>query len=50
MVLFHHGIHIIEVAYLEGLARDKVYEFVFIFGANKLKGATGSNIRMFAIN
>ena len=48
-VMFHHGVHIIEVAYLEELARDKVYEFVFIFGANKFRGATGSNIRMFAI-
>ena len=48
-VMFHHGVHIIEVAYLEGLARDKVYEFAFIFGANKFRGATGSNIRMFAI-
>jgi kynurenine formamidase len=49
MVMFHHGVHIIELLNLEGLAKDKVYEFVFVTATNKLTGATGSNIRAFAI-
>ncbi len=49
MAMFHHGIHIMEAMNLEGLADNQVYEFVFVVATNKFKGATGSNIRPFAI-
>jgi kynurenine formamidase len=40
---------IIEVLDLEALARDKVYEFVFIGAPLKLRGATGAPMRPLAI-
>jgi kynurenine formamidase len=43
------GVTIIEVLDLEALARDKVYEFVFIGAPLKLRGATGSPMRPLAI-
>jgi len=43
------GIYIIENIYLEELARDKVYEFLFIGLPLKLRGATGSPLRPIAI-
>ncbi|MEM4382747.1 MAG: cyclase family protein [Candidatus Caldarchaeum sp.] len=43
------GIYIIENLYLEELARDKVYSFLFIALPIKLKGATGSPLRPVAI-
>ncbi len=50
MVIFHHGVHILELLNLEGLSKDKVYEFAFNCTANNFRGATGSNVRPFAIN
>ncbi len=47
--MFHHGVHIMEALNLEPLAQQQVYEFVFVTATNKFKGATGSNIRPFAI-
>jgi len=47
--LFHHGVHILELLNLEGLAQDNVYEFLFVTVPNKFRGATGSNIRPIAI-
>ena len=41
-LLVRHGIYNIENLDLEELARDKVYEFAFIFAPLRLKGATGS--------
>jgi kynurenine formamidase len=38
-----------EAMNLEELADKQVYEFVFAVAPNKFKGATGSNIRPFAI-
>ncbi len=48
--MFHHGAHIIEFLNMQELAQDKVYEFLFVTMTNKLRGATGSNIRPIAIN
>jgi kynurenine formamidase len=42
LLLVRHGIYNLENLNLEELARDKVYEFAFIFAPLPLKGATGS--------
>ena len=39
----------IEVVWLEELAADRVYEFLFIAAPLKLRGATGSPVRPLAI-
>ncbi len=41
-LLVRHGIYNLENLDLEALARDRVYEFAFIFAPLRLKGATGS--------
>ena len=48
-LLVESGIHIIEVLDLESLARDRVYEFLFIATPLKIRGGTGSPIRPLAI-
>jgi kynurenine formamidase len=48
-LLFEKGIHIIEVLNLEALARDRVYEFVFVGAPLKIQGGTGAPIRPFAL-
>lgn len=48
-LLVRNGIHIIEVLNLEALARDRIYEFVFVALPLKLAGATGSPIRPIAL-
>jgi kynurenine formamidase len=42
MLLVRNGIYNLENLDLEALARDKVYEFAFVFAPLRLKGATGS--------
>ncbi|HJT76926.1 MAG TPA: cyclase family protein [Gemmataceae bacterium] len=42
VLLTRHGVYNLENMALEELARDKVYEFAFIFAPLPLKGATGS--------
>jgi kynurenine formamidase len=42
LLLVRHGIYNLENLDLEALARDRVYEFAFIFAPLRLKGATGS--------
>ena len=42
MLLVRNGIYNIENLDLEELAKDKVYEFAFVFAPLRLKGATGS--------
>jgi kynurenine formamidase len=49
ILLVESGIHIIEVMALEELARDKVFEFLFLLAPLKLVGATGSPVRPLAI-
>jgi kynurenine formamidase len=48
-LLVEKGIHIIEALNLEELARDRVYEFVFLAAPLKIRGATGSPIRPIAL-
>ncbi|MBI4167048.1 MAG: cyclase family protein [Acidobacteria bacterium] len=42
LLITRNGIHILENLDTSALARDKVYEFAFVFSPLKLKGATGS--------
>lgn len=42
LLITRHGIYILENLETSELARDRVYEFAFIFSPLKLKGATGS--------
>ncbi len=48
-LLAEQGTPIIELAYLEELSRDKVYEFAFIGGSLKLRGADAAPLRPIAI-
>ena len=48
-LLIDRGIHILEMVYMEDLARDKIFEFCFICLPLKIKGATGSLVRPIAI-
>src|SRR5436190_12277927 len=48
-LLPQQGIYIIENLTLEGLARDRVWEFAFVGIPLKLNGATGSPIRPLAL-
>jgi len=49
-MLIENGIHIMEFTYLEGLSKDKVYDFMFVVSPLKNKGCTGSMIRPIAVN
>ena len=44
-LLAEAGVPILELAYLEELAADKLYEFAFFGACIKLRGATGSPMR-----
>ena len=48
-LLAEKGTPIMELVYLEDLSRDKVYEFAFIGGSLKLRGADAAPIRPIAI-
>jgi kynurenine formamidase len=43
------GVSIMEVLWLEDLAKDQVYDFAFIAAPLKLRGATGSPLRPLAL-
>lgn len=47
-LLAQMGAPIMELVYLEGLAKDKVYEFAFVGGSLKLRGADASPMRPIA--
>jgi kynurenine formamidase len=47
-LLVNSGIHIIENLNLEELARDRVYEFVFVGAPLKIRGGTGAPLRPLA--
>jgi kynurenine formamidase len=49
IMLVENAIHLIEVMHLEEVARDHVYEFLFVAAPLKMVGATGSPIRPLAI-
>jgi hypothetical protein len=43
-------VHIGEFHYLEALARDRAYEFLYVVSVNKVRGATaGFTLRPLAI-
>lgn len=48
-LLAQQGAPIIELAWLEDLAEDKVYEFAFVAGPLKLRGADAAPLRPIAI-
>ena len=48
-LLAQQGVPILEVVNLEKLSRDQVYEFAFIGGSLKLRGADGAPIRPIAL-
>jgi len=48
-LLVRRGVHIMELAYLEGLASDGVREFLFVCLPLRIRGATGSMVRPLAI-
>lgn len=47
--LIENGVHLLEGIWLEELARDRVYEFLFVALPLKIHGATGSMIDPLAI-
>lgn len=49
VLLVENGVYIMEMLNMEELARDKVYEFLFLALPCKIRGATGSMIRPVAI-
>ena len=48
-LLAEHGTPILELVYLEELSRDQIFEFAFIGGSLKLRGADAAPIRPIAI-
>jgi kynurenine formamidase len=48
-LLIEEGIHLMEMLYLEDIARDRVFEFLFVALPPKITGATASLIRPVAI-
>lgn len=49
-LLVHHGITLLENVFLEDLARDRVYEFLFIMLPLRIQGATGSWVHPIAVS
>ncbi len=47
--LVEKGVHLLEVANLEELSRNKIYEFLLILIPMKIRGGTGSPIRPLAV-
>lgn len=48
-LLAERGVSLIEALWLEDLSKDRAYEFLFIASPLKMRGATASPIRPFAI-
>ena len=48
-VFAERGVCLLELVWLEDLAKDKVYEFAFIAAPIKLQGATGAPARPLAL-
>lgn len=49
LLLIEHGIHLMESLDLEALARDRVYEFLFVALPLKIRGATASMVDPVAV-
>jgi kynurenine formamidase len=47
--LVREGIYVMEMVYLEELAADRVFEFLFICLPPRIRGATGAFIRPIAV-
>jgi kynurenine formamidase len=43
-LLARQGVHILEYQNLENLAEDKVYEFAYVLGVNKIRGAAAGTV------
>jgi kynurenine formamidase len=48
-LLIENGIYLLESVYLEEIARDRVYEFLFVMLPTKIRGATGSMVDPLAV-
>ncbi len=48
-LLVESGIHIIEALNLDRLARERIYEFIFVASPLRIRGGTGSPIRPVAL-
>ena len=48
-LLIERGIYLLELAYLEDLSRDRVYEFLFMCLPLRIRGGTGAMVRPIAI-
>lgn len=48
-LLIDNGIYLMESVYLEEIARDRVYEFLFVALPVKIRGATGSMVDPLAV-
>lgn len=48
-LLIRRGVHILEMAYLEDLARDRAYRFLFLCLPLRIYGTTGSMVRPVAV-
>jgi kynurenine formamidase len=48
-MLIERGVYLLEMANLEELARDKIYEFLFLCSGARTRGTTGSYVRPLAI-
>jgi len=48
-LLVENGIHIIEALNMEELARERVYEFLFVAVPMKIQGGTGAPVRPLAV-
>lgn len=48
-LLVERGVHILEMAYLEDLARDRVTEFLFVCLPLRIYGTTGAMVRPVAV-
>jgi kynurenine formamidase len=49
IMLVNRGVHLIENLFLEQLARDQVYEFLFVLATPKLKGGSAFPVEPIAI-
>ncbi len=49
LLLIEHGVHLMESLDLEELARDRVYEFLFVALPLKIRGATASMVDPLAV-
>jgi kynurenine formamidase len=49
LLILEHGIYLVEFMYLEELAADAVYEFLFVVAPLRITGGSGSPISPFAV-